>query len=324
MSRPRRVHAGHAPRSTRRVALHALAAAAAAAAAPGRVCAATEAPLRLMVAYPPGGVSDEIARALARRLEADLETPVLVEHRPGAGGAIALQQLARAPADGRTLAFCAIAPLTQAREVPLGFDPVRDIAPVAQVMLTPLLLVGTPALEATSFAAMLDVARRRGVRWATSGPGTTGHIVLERVRAAVAGADITHVPYTGGGQQIADALGGQFEVLSSNVGAAQLRFLAAGRLQALAVGAPRRLPVLPQVPTLAELGFAQANLASVFGLFAPGATPRRTVDRLNAAVLRALAAPELRQRLLAVNNLPGGGSADDFAALIARERAGGR
>lgn len=292
-----------------------------AAAPPGALAAE---PLRLVVAYPPGGVSDEIARVLAHRLESDLGITVLVSHQPGAGGAIALQRLARAPADGRSLVFCAITPLTLPRETPLGFDPLKDVAPVAQVMLTPLLVVGTPALGARSFAGMLAVARERGVRWATSGPGTTGHLVLERVRAQARSADITHVPYTGGGQQLSDALGGQFEVLSSNVGAAQLRHVAAGRLHALAVGAPARLPVLPAVPTLAELGFPRANVASVFGLFAPGATPPAVVARLNAAVRRALEAPEVRERLLGVNNLPGGGSAADFAALIAHERAAAR
>ncbi len=157
------------------------------------------------------------------------------------------------------------------------------------------------------------------VRWATSGVGTTGHRVLERVRAA-SGVDITHIPYKGGGPQLADALAGEFEVLSSNVGELQFQYVREGRLKALAVGAPARLDVLPGVPTLAEAGFPEANLASTFGLFAPGRTPPHVVARLNRAFDAALRDPEIQRRLLTTGNVPTGGTAADFAAQIARER----
>jgi tripartite-type tricarboxylate transporter receptor subunit TctC len=157
------------------------------------------------------------------------------------------------------------------------------------------------------------------VRWATSGAATVGHRVLEQVSLA-SGARFVHIPYKGGAQQLNDALSGQFEVLSSNVGPLQLAHVKAGRLKALAVGAPARLAVLPQVPTLAELGFGQANLASVFGIFAPGNTPDAVVARLNAALNAALQAPQIRERLLEADNLPTGGSAAAFAAQIESER----
>ena len=157
------------------------------------------------------------------------------------------------------------------------------------------------------------------MRWATSGVGTTGHRVLDRVRAASA-VDITHVPYKGGGAQLADALAGEFEVLSSNVGELQLRYVREGRLKALAVGAPARLDVLPNVPTLAEAGFPDANLASTFGLFAPGRTPPQTISRLNRAFNAALRDPSIQRRLQAMGNLPTGGSVVDFAAQITRDR----
>ena len=278
-------------------------------------------PVHLIVAYPPGGVSDEIARMLAERLRVVLAVPVVVEHRPGAGGAVAMAALARAAADGHTLCFSAISPLTALpRPSRVDHDLLAGIAPVAGVMTTPVLVVGTPALAEDRFDAVLARARARpgSVRWATSGLGTAGHAVLEQVRRA-SGVELTHIPYKGGGQQIGDALAGQFELLSTNVAPAQLAYVRAGRLKPLAVGAPARLGVLPEVPTLAELGFPDANLASVFGVFAPAGTPPEVLDRLNAAINRALAEPALRQRVLSSSNTPAGGSRRSFAELIARE-----
>lgn len=299
----------------RRGALSALAALA----APMRSRAAS--PLRIVVAYPPGGVSDEIARAVAATWTEQTGTVVLVEHRPGAGGRIAMEMLARAAPDGLTLCFCAITPLTlMPRYGALRYDPLRDITPVIGVMSTPTLLAGTPALAAGSFAELLALARTShgDLRWATTGVGTTGYRVLEAV-SQKADLTFTHIPYKGGAQSIHDAVGGQFELLSTNVAGAQLAHVKAGRLKALAVGAPARLDSLPAVATLGELGFGQANLQSHFGLFAPGGTATAVVQRLNEQVNRALRAPDIQHRLAASNNLPLGGSAEAFAALICNE-----
>jgi len=279
-------------------------------------------PVRIVVAYPPGGVSDAIARALAERASRHLDAPVVVENRGGAGGVVAMGSLKRAAPDGRTLVFSAVTPLTVAPELGrVGFDPVRDVAPVMSVMVTPVLVAGTRALAGDTLAAAIAAARAKpgSLRWATSGIGTTGHIVLERVRSA-SGADITHVPYRGGGPQINDALAGEFEILSSNVAELQLQYVREGRLKPLAVGASSRLEMLPDTPTLAEAGFPDANLASTFGLFAPGRTPPQVIAALNRAFNEALQDPELRRRLLAMGNHPTGGSAAEFAAAIARER----
>ncbi|WP_052736475.1 Bug family tripartite tricarboxylate transporter substrate binding protein [Aquincola tertiaricarbonis] len=277
-------------------------------------------PLQLVVAYPPGGVSDAAARALAERLSARLNVPVLVTHRAGAGGALALAALARAAPDGHTLCFSAISPLTTPDSQAGGGAALRaQLAPVMSVMATPVLVAGTTALPGEGFEALLAAARRpQGLRWATSGPQTVGHRVLEAVEA-VAGGRITHVPYKGGGQQLTDALGAQFEVLSTNVGPLQLGHLRSGRLKALAVGAPARLPVLPEVPTLAELGVPRANLVSLFGIFAPGRTPPAVLGRLNAELNAALQSADLRAALQAADNLPTGGSAEDFGRRIEEE-----
>ncbi|MBP6900461.1 MAG: tripartite tricarboxylate transporter substrate binding protein [Burkholderiaceae bacterium] len=279
--------------------------------------------MRLLLAYPAGGVSDEVARLLAAGLGPRLGATLRVEPLPGAGGTLAMEALARAPADGSVLAFSAITPLSVMPQLlAQRFDAQRDIAPVAAVMATPALLLGTPALPVRRFDEMLALARQQPerLRWATSGLGTTGHLLLAQVQRA-SGARFTHVPYKGGGQQLADALGGQFELLSSNVAAQQIAHVQAGRLQALAVGAPQRLAVLPEVATLAELGLPEANLVSVFGLFAPGATPPALLERLNAEVEALLAAGPLRERLLATANLPLGGSRAALAQRIAEDRA---
>ena len=142
-------------------------------------------------------------------------------------------------------------------------------------MRTPVLVVGTPAFAGQRFEDLIAAARAAPgrLRWASSGHATTGHLVIEQVCAA-AGVDIDHIPYAGGGEQLNDALAGHFEVLSSNVAARQLADVKEGRLRALAVGAPQRVAVLPEVPTLAELGYPAANLSPLFGVFAPGRTPR--------------------------------------------------
>jgi len=263
-------------------------------------------PVRITLAYPPGGVSDSVVRDLAGRLSARHGVPVTVDHLPGAGGALALRAMARARADGQSLCFCAISPLTvQPQLSPAQADLPALVAPVVAVMATPVLVLGTPALGGLDFKGTIarSLHPGRAVRWASSGVATTGHLVLEHVRQA-SGGQYVHVPYKGGGQQINDALAGHFEVLSSNVASAQIDLVKQGRLQALAVGAPAPLTVLPTVPTLEQLGFASANLGSVFGLFAPAATPADLLDRINARVADVLQEPVLRERLLASGNLP--------------------
>jgi len=278
--------------------------------------------LRIVVAYPVGGVSSDVARDIARALERQAGFVVIVEHRPGAGGVLAMDFVARSPPDGSTLCFSAITPLTLAPLLgPVPYDPARDLAAVFPVMTTPVLVLGTPALKADTLADMLALARRAPgqIRWATSGLGTTGHLVMERV-AAGHRVVVTHVPYKGGGQQLTDALGGQFEVLSSNVAQAQLRWVREGRLKALAVTGGARLDALPGVPTMAELGFPEANQVSTFGLFAAGRTPRAVVEQLNAALASAVSDTALQVRLAETSNASLGGSASAFERRIAQER----
>jgi len=279
--------------------------------------------IRLVVAYPSGGVSDVVARALADKLAAQLGSTLVVENKAGASGTIGMDAVAKAAPDGATLGFSAISPLVLNPHLGRSpFDPLKDIAPVASVMYSPVLLLATPATGMRDLRSLLDDARARpgALRWATSGQASLGHIVLEQLRAA-ARVDITHIPYKGGGQQLNDALGGQFEVLSTNAGPTVSAQIQAGRLRPLAVGAPARLDTLPKVATLAELGYPAANLSSQFGVFAPAGTPTILIEKYNVEINKALASPDLRAKLLATDNVPTGGRADTSADEIASEYA---
>jgi tripartite-type tricarboxylate transporter receptor subunit TctC len=278
-------------------------------------------PVKLVVAYPPGGVSDNVARVLADKISPALGATVVVENKGGASGAIGMEAVARAAPDGYTIGFSAVSPLTLSPHLgKVPFDPKKDLVPVVSVMYSPVLLIATPAADAKDLKSLLDQARAKpgAIRWSTSGPASLGHIMLEQLKAA-AKVDITHVPYKGGGQQVTDAIGGQFEVLSVNSGPAVVQQVKAGKLRALAVGAPKRIDALPDVPTLAELGYPAANLMSTFGIFAPAGTPAAVVERLNAEINKALAAPDVRAKLSVADNVPTGGTAAAFAKQIAQE-----
>lgn len=278
-------------------------------------------PIRLVVSYPAGGVSDVVARALGEKLTASLGQSVVIENKAGAGGAMGLDQVAKSKPDGYTLGFSSISPLTLSPHFgkPL-FDVQKDIMPVVSVMYSPVLLLGTTRLTAKSLPEMLAQAKANpgDVRWATAGLASLGHIMLEQI-ADQSKTQITHVPYKGGGQQLNDGLSAQFEVLSTNAGPAVMQHIKAGKFKVLAVGAPSRLDSLPQVPTLAELGYKNANTTSVFGIFAPAGVPAPVLARINAEVNKVLALPEMRQRLEATDNVPTGGKAADLAKQIDAE-----
>ena len=305
----------------------ALALSALALAAAGTLCSAAASAqalpktLRIIVAYPAGGVSDAVARALADKLASQMNIAVVIENKAGASGTIGMDAVAKAAPDGATLGFSAISPLVLNPHLGRSpFDPLKDIQPIASVMYSPVLLMATSASTSKDFAGLLADAKARpgAIRWATSGQASLGHIMLEQLHAA-ARIEVTHVPYKGGGQQMNDALSGQFEVLSTNAGATLSQYIQAGKLRPLAVGAPTRLDSLPNVPTLAELGYPAANLSSLFGVFAPAGLPSPLAARYNAEINKALATPDLRAKLLATDNVPTGGAAADFAKAIAAE-----
>lgn len=278
-------------------------------------------PVHMVVAYPPGGTADTVARAMAQRLAIRLGVPVVVENKAGASGTLAVAQVAKAVADGYTLVFTALSPLTLAPHLgKLPYEPLRDLAAVAGVMVSPVLIVATPATDVVDFQALLTKARARPgkLRWATSGTASVGHLVLEQLRLQTQ-ADFKHVPYKDGGQQMTDALAGEFELLSVNASALVLEHVKAGQLRVLAVGSPERLASLPATPTLAELGHPAANLSARFGVLAPAGTTLSAIDRLNMEINWVLGLSETRERLLAAECAPWPGTSADFARMMATE-----
>jgi tripartite-type tricarboxylate transporter receptor subunit TctC len=237
-----------------------------------------------------------------------------------------MEAVSKAPADGSVLLFSAISPLTISLHVrKLPFDP-GSVAPLTPVMYSPGILAATSATSAKSLAELLAQAKKSpgSVRWGNSGTVSLGLLLAEQLKAA-SGADIVVVPYKGGGQLVTDALGGHFEVAALTSVPAVLDQIEAGKLRALAVASPTRLKALPQVPTLAELGYPSANKSSYYGLFLPSRVPAPVAQRLGAAVNRILAEPEFGAKVAATGNVVQGGSAAQLAARIeeeSRENAG--
>ncbi|MDB5998619.1 MAG: tctC [Rhizobacter sp.] len=278
-------------------------------------------PIRIVVPYAPGGTSDAVARLLGERLHAVLGQPVVIENRPGASGTTGMDAVAKAAPDGHTLAFAAISPLTlnpHLQRVP--YDPMKDVAPVAQVMYSPVYLVATSAFSGKTFADAITQAKARPgqINMASSGMGSIGHLMLEQI-GRKAGVRFNHIPYKGGGQVVNDAAGAQFELFTANPSPAVNGLITQGKLRVLAVAAPQRLPAMPDIPTLTELGYPDANLSSVFGVFAPARTPRDVQVRLNTEINKLLADKTVQERLTSLDNVVSPASIEAFTARVQHE-----
>lgn len=276
--------------------------------------------VRIVVPYAPAGTSDAVARLLAERLAPVLGQAVVVENRPGASGTSGMDAMAKS-ADGHTLAFAAISPLTlnpHLQRVP--YDPLKDVAPVAPVMYSPVYLVATSAFTGKSFADVLAQAKAQPgkLNVASSGMGSVGHLMLEHI-SRKAGVTFNHIPYKGSGQVINDAAGGVFELFTANPSPGLNSLIAQGKLRVLAVAAGHRLASLPEVPTFTELGHPDANMSSVFGLFAPARMPGDVQKRLNTEINKLLADKDVQERLTKFDNIVSPGSTEQFAVQVLRE-----
>jgi tripartite-type tricarboxylate transporter receptor subunit TctC len=279
-------------------------------------------PVKIIVPYPAGGVNDVVMRMLGEHLRPLLGEAVVVENRAGAGGTIGMNVVAKAT-DGHTLAFAAVSPLTLNPHVmKLQYDPLKDFVPVASVMYSPVFVMATHRFKGATLSDAIAMAKAAPgtVNIASSGYGTLGHVMIEQIRRK-AGSDLTHVPYKGGSQLIADAAGGQFDLFVANPFGPVNNLIAEGKLRVLAVTGPRRLPAMRDVPTLAELGYPEANLTSLFGFFAPSSMPAENVRRFNSAVNQILADPEVQEKLHKFDDVVSTGTPQQFAATIAREFA---
>ena len=282
-----------------------------------------ERPIRLIVPFPAGGTVDAIARTLAQKLTEPLKQPVVVENRSGGAGSIGSDAVAKAAPDGYLLLIGTASthgtnPVVQKA---LPYDPVRDFAPVALVGSTPYILVVNANVPANSLPELLAAARAKpGVlNYGSYGSGSSNHLATELFRA-LSGADIVHVPYKGGAPALAGLLAGEVQMMFDvfTTSGPQIR---AGKLKLLGVGAARRSTLAPDAPTLAEAGLDGYEASTFFGLFAPPATPRAIVDRLNAEVNRAIRAPDVRERFTAVGAEPGGGTPEVLGITVTAEVA---
>ena len=277
--------------------------------------------IRLIVAFPPGGTSDVVARALAQKLNESFGQPVLVENRPGAGGNLGAELVAKAPADGYTLLVCTPAELAINASLysKMPYDPVRDFTPVTLATSAPLILVVHPALPVKTVRELIALAksRPRELNFGSAGSGSSPHMALELLRE-MAGIQINHIPYKGTAPAITDLLGGHIQVFFSGMPPA-LPQVRAGKLRALAVTTAKHSSLMPDLPTIVESGLRGFVIDNWQGVVLPANTPRDIVTRLNSEIVKILALPDVKQRLSEQGAEPAGTTPEQFAAYIQSE-----
>jgi tripartite-type tricarboxylate transporter receptor subunit TctC len=251
-------------------------------------------PVTLVVPFSAGGQFDAVARAVGKAMSADLGQPVLIENVGGAGGNIAGGRVARAKPDGQTLLMYG-GNLAVAKSLykKLDYDPLLDLAPVSRLSIAPHVLMASRKSGITTFAQLQQQAKGGKLAYGSPGVGTSMHLTFEIARDHF-DLDVLHVPYKGGANVMTDLVGGQVDLGIIAVGPA-LEFIRGGKVVPLAVTSARRSPALPDVPTLAELGMKDMDAGSWSGLAVPKNTPAEVVTRLNAAVRKAVATPEVRR-----------------------------
>jgi len=278
-------------------------------------------PIRLVVPFPAGGSVDVTSRALAQKLSEQLGQQVIVDNRPGAGGNIGMDAVAKSAPDGYTLGMGALSThaVNPALFAKMPYDAVRDFAPISLVVITPNVLVtNQQALPATDVAGIVSFAKANGkVNCASGSNGSAGHLGCELFKLST-GAPVTHVPYKGSGPAMTDLLGGQVQMMFDNMASAMPQ-IKAGKLRAFAVTTPKRSALAPELPTMAEAGIKDFDVFTWWGLFAPAGTPPEIVKRLSVEVGKALAAPDLREKWLASGAEPAASSPEEFRTFIGKE-----
>jgi len=274
-------------------------------------------PIKLIVPFTPGGSQDVIGRLFAQKVGDALGQAIVVENKPGAGGRIAAQEVARAAPDGYTLflstgAQMAIEPALNSKA---GYDPLKDFVQIIHLADAPLVLLATNTLPVASAGELvaLSKAKPASINTASTGNGTYTHLTLEMFKAA-SGADLTHIPYKGAAPAFNDMLGGQVQTMFTTTASAQ-PYTSTQRLKALAVTSPKRSPMMPDVPTFVESGVA-IDVAVWIGISAPAGTPAPIVERLNAELNKALAASDVRARLATLGVDPVGGTSAAFMQFV--------
>lgn len=281
-------------------------------------------PVKLIVPYPAGGSADLIGRTVARKMGDGMGQQLIVENRPGAGGTIGIDAASKAAPDGYTIALGTVSTLGMAPIVyaTLGYDPVKSFAPIGMAVSSPFIVVTNLSVPAVSLKELIDVAKAKPgtLNFASIGNGSLVHFAGEHFKA-LAGVNLVHVPYKGAAPALVDLLGGQVQLMFDQLASFRLQNIQSGKLRALAVAGPVRIPQLPSVPTAAEAGLPGFEVSAWFGLVTPSGTPAEIIRRLNADLQVALATKELRDVAVAQGLDPSGGSPEQFAAAISEEIA---
>jgi tripartite-type tricarboxylate transporter receptor subunit TctC len=277
-------------------------------------------PVRVIVPFPPGGSADAASRSMSEKLSSLWGQPVVLEHKPGAGTTIAAAYVAASPPDGYTFLFCgAISHAASANLYRnLGYDPVRSFAPLGTISLSPFILVVNPRTRAASVRDLIALAKARPgeLNYGSSGNGASPHLAAEMFMRA-AGIRMVHVPFKGMQPVLVALVSGDIDLTFADI--AVMPLVRSSRVTALAVTTAKPSPLVPGVPTLAESGAPGVDIPSVAGFIAPAGTPREIVAYVNASMGKALAAGDLRERLVGLGFEPYASTPEEFGAFLAAE-----
>jgi len=278
-------------------------------------------PVRMIVPFTPGGSQDVIARLFAQKLTESLKQQVVIDNRGGAAGLIAAELVAHAPKDGYTLFLITGGPISLAPALhpKLPYDPIKDFAPITQLVDTPMALIVTPSLRAKNIAELIAVAKANPLNYGSTGNGTISHLTMEALKHA-AGINMTHVPYKGAAPAMIDMLAGQVSLMFTSTASAA-PYVASGKLRMIAVASKKRSLMMPDVPTLIESGVRNFESTVWVGMAATGGTPQPVIRKLHDELIHALNAPDMQARLAPLGAEPVGSTPEQFAALIKEDVA---
>jgi tripartite-type tricarboxylate transporter receptor subunit TctC len=280
-------------------------------------------PIRLVVPFAAAGTTDFLARAIAQKLGQNLGTTVIVDNRPGAGGNIGSDIVAKSDPDGYTLLLGTVGThaINASLYKKMPYDTVKDFAPITLVASVPNIVVVNPSVPAKSIKELLALAKSKPgqLSFASSGNGSSIHLSGELFKS-MAGVDMLHVPYKGSGPAVADLVGGQVNLMFDNM-PSSLPHVKSGRLRAIAVTSAKRSPAAPDLPTIAESGVPGYEAVAWFGVLAPAATPPAIVKKLNAEIIKVLKSPDVAERLSSQGAEPVSNTPEQFSAYIKSEMA---
>jgi tripartite-type tricarboxylate transporter receptor subunit TctC len=279
-------------------------------------------PVRFVVPFAPGGTSEIVARSVAAELTKQLGQSVFVENKPGGAGVTAMQEVAKAPADGHTLILTHVGTLAvnpyMLKNQP--YDVTRDFAPVTLLAKVPNVFVIHPDVPAKNFQEFVAYAKKNPgqLNYGSAGNASAGHLAMEYLKL-VTGMFITHIPYRGTGPQLTDLLSGRTQASSAGLPAlgAHIR---GGKLRAIAVGTPQRIPALPDVPTVAEMGFKDFETSQWYGIHVPAGTPADVIKKIQEESFKALKSSAVTERFATDNAVGGGGPTAEYASFITKEQ----